>query len=198
VAAEAACADRVFLGTNDARLIALDLATGKPRAGFGSNGEITLPPDVPPLYRGELHIDSAPTLVNDVVVVGSAVDDMSRLERRAAPSSPSTPAPGRSAGASIRCRVGRTILPRLPGRTAAMSDRPAAVGAYVRRPGARSDLPGNRRPNCRLLRRRATTSSVVALRASTGQVVWHFQTTHHDVWDYNLIFNAGGCSALAG
>ena len=78
VAAEAACADRVFLGTNDARLIALDLATGKPCGGFGTNGEITLPPDVPPLYQGELHIDSAPTLVNDVVVVGSAVDDMSR------------------------------------------------------------------------------------------------------------------------
>jgi glucose dehydrogenase len=78
VAAEATCADRVFLGTNDARLIALDLATGKPCAGFGSNGEITLPPDVPPLYQGELHIESAPILVNDVVVVGSAVDDMSR------------------------------------------------------------------------------------------------------------------------
>ena len=61
-AEETACADRVFLGTNDARLIALDLASGKPCAGFGSNGEITLPPDV-----GELHIDSAPTLVNDVV-----------------------------------------------------------------------------------------------------------------------------------
>jgi quinoprotein glucose dehydrogenase len=77
-AAEAACADRVFLGTNDARLIALDLATGKPCADFGTNGEVMLPPDVPPLYQGELHIDSAPTLVNDVVVVGSAVDDMSR------------------------------------------------------------------------------------------------------------------------
>ena len=66
-AAETACADRVFLGTNDARLIALDLASGKPCAGFGSNGEIRLPPDVAPLYQGELHIDSAPTLVNDVV-----------------------------------------------------------------------------------------------------------------------------------
>jgi quinoprotein glucose dehydrogenase len=27
---------------------------------------------------------------------------------------------------------------------------------------------------------------VVALRASTGQVVWHLQTTHHDVWDYDV------------
>ena len=27
--------------------------------------------------------------------------------------------------------------------------------------------------------------SIVALRASTGEVVWHFQTVHHDVWDYD-------------
>jgi quinoprotein glucose dehydrogenase len=28
-------------------------------------------------------------------------------------------------------------------------------------------------------------NSIVALRASTGQVVWHFQTSHHDIWDYD-------------
>jgi quinoprotein glucose dehydrogenase len=27
--------------------------------------------------------------------------------------------------------------------------------------------------------------SIVALRASTGEYVWHFQTIHHDVWDYD-------------
>src|SRR4029077_17590194 len=26
---------------------------------------------------------------------------------------------------------------------------------------------------------------IVALRASTGRVVWHFQTVHHDLWDYD-------------
>jgi quinoprotein glucose dehydrogenase len=26
---------------------------------------------------------------------------------------------------------------------------------------------------------------VVALRASTGKLVWHFQTVHHDLWDYD-------------
>ncbi|MGH7560425.1 MAG: PQQ-binding-like beta-propeller repeat protein, partial [Gemmatimonadales bacterium] len=29
------------------------------------------------------------------------------------------------------------------------------------------------------------TNSVVALRASTGRIVWHFQTVHHDLWDYD-------------
>ena len=28
-------------------------------------------------------------------------------------------------------------------------------------------------------------NSVVALRASTGKLVWHFQTVHHDLWDYD-------------
>ena len=30
------------------------------------------------------------------------------------------------------------------------------------------------------------SSSVVALNASTGEVVWHFQTVHHDIWDYDV------------
>ena len=30
------------------------------------------------------------------------------------------------------------------------------------------------------------SDSVVALRGSTGEVVWHFQTVHHDIWDYDL------------
>jgi quinoprotein glucose dehydrogenase len=29
-------------------------------------------------------------------------------------------------------------------------------------------------------------NSVVALRADTGKLVWHFQTVHHDLWDYDV------------
>ena len=29
-------------------------------------------------------------------------------------------------------------------------------------------------------------NSVVALRAATGAVAWHFQTVHHDLWDYDV------------
>ena len=29
------------------------------------------------------------------------------------------------------------------------------------------------------------SSSIVALKASTGKVVWHFQHVHHDIWDYD-------------
>ena len=193
VAAEVACADRVFLGTNDARLIALDLATGKPCGGFGSNGEITLPPDVPPLYRGELHIDSAPTLVNDLVVVGSAVDDMSRARAPSGTVFAFDPRTGEK-------RWSFDPVPRRPDDPAAAS---WANGSYARSAGGSvwapmsADPPrdliflptasptaayyGGERPGDDIY-----TSSVVALRASTGQVVWEFQTTHHDVWDYDV------------
>jgi quinoprotein glucose dehydrogenase len=30
------------------------------------------------------------------------------------------------------------------------------------------------------------SSSVVALEAATGHVAWHFQTVHHDIWDYDV------------
>jgi quinoprotein glucose dehydrogenase len=43
-------------------------------------------------------------------------------------------------------------------------------------------------------------NSVVALRASTGDVVWPFQTAHHGLWDYDLAVqpNGGGPMVTAG
>ena len=32
----------------------------------------------------------------------------------------------------------------------------------------------------------AHANSVVAVKAATGEVAWAFQTTHHDVWDYDV------------
>ena len=29
------------------------------------------------------------------------------------------------------------------------------------------------------------SDSLVALRAKTGKIAWYFQTTHHDLWDYD-------------
>src|SRR5689334_23114516 len=43
-AENAACRARIFMGTNDARVIAFDARTGIPCAGFGNNGEVKLVP----------------------------------------------------------------------------------------------------------------------------------------------------------
>lgn len=188
--AGAPCAARIFLGTNDARLIALDLATGKSCSGFGQNGEIRLAPDVPPLYPGELQIDSAPVVVNGVVIVGSGIDDMTRE---------------RAPSGTVRAFDAVTGAPRwsfdpVPRR----ADDPAAASwdeasyawnagggawapisvdaardlVFLPTAGPTASFYGGGRKGDDLY-----TSSVVALRGATGAVVWHFQTTHHDLWD---------------
>ena len=65
------CRRRLFEATIDARLIALDAATGKACADFGKKGEVGLR-DVPGFHAGWYHMTSPPAVVDDVVVVGSA------------------------------------------------------------------------------------------------------------------------------
>ncbi|GGD65524.1 outer membrane protein assembly factor BamB family protein [Croceicoccus mobilis] len=44
-----------------------------------------------------------------------------------------------------------------------------------------SDYDGRARPGDNLY-----SDSLVALDAKTGEMVWHYQTVHHDLWDYDL------------
>jgi quinoprotein glucose dehydrogenase len=73
--ADERCRRRIFLATNDARLIALDGRTGTPCGGFGAGGQVDLSRDVGFAYLGEYHITSPPAVVGDLIVVGSAISD---------------------------------------------------------------------------------------------------------------------------
>ena len=81
------CRRRIYEATLDARLIALDAATGKPCADFGHDGQIQLR-DVPGYEtttvgehpQGWYHMTSAPTVIDGLVIVGSAIDDNNRVD----------------------------------------------------------------------------------------------------------------------
>jgi quinoprotein glucose dehydrogenase len=192
-AAGAPCAARVFLGTNDARLIALDLVTGKRCGDFGSGGEVALRPDIAPGYPGELQIDSAPAVVDDTLVIGSAVDDMSRARAPSGtvwgidalsgrrrwsfdpvPRGPEDPGASSWSHESYRAAAGGSVW-------GAISVDAARDLVFVPTASPTAAFYGGQRSGDNLY-----TSSVVALRGSTGAVVWHFQTTHHDIWDYDV------------
>ena len=72
---EARCGSRVFLGTLDARLIALDADTGTPCADFGDGGHVDLSEGIARYYKWDYSVTSPPTVVGDLVVVGAAVGD---------------------------------------------------------------------------------------------------------------------------
>jgi quinoprotein glucose dehydrogenase len=79
-ASEGACRSRIFMGTNDARVIALDARTGAPCGGFGREGEVKLDIGMPLEWPGELQITSAPVVLRGVVIVGSSIADNRRVE----------------------------------------------------------------------------------------------------------------------
>jgi quinoprotein glucose dehydrogenase len=176
----AACRTRIFMGTNDVRVIALDARTGIPCADFGNNGEVRPETGGPLEWPGEFQITSAPVVVSGVVIVGSAIADNRRVE---APLG------------TVRAFDARTGKLRW-GFDPLLHDGVVAGHANVWAPMSADEdrglvfLPtsspspdfwGGKRPG-----NNEHANSVVALRAETGQLVWSFQTVHHDVWDYDL------------
>ena len=176
----AACRARIFMGTNDARVIALDARSGIPCADFGANGEIRIEIGMPLEWPGEFQITSAPVIARDTVIVGSAIADNRRVE---AP-------PG-----TVRAFDARTGRPRwafdplvhdgvVAGHAnvwAPMSVDEERGLVFLPTSSPSPDFWGGKRPG-----NNDYANSVVALRAETGERVWSYQTVHHDVWDYDL------------
>lgn len=186
-----ACSKRVIAATNDARVIALDLDTGKPCDDFGTNGEVKIDPGMPLRWPGEFQITSAPLVVGDVIIVGSSIGDNARVAAphgtvRAfdvrtgqmkwtwdpVPRDPNDPA--RATWGDGWQAVGHTNV------WAPMSADPARGLIFLPTTSPSPDFFGGLRPG-----NDERANSVVALKAATGQLVWSFQIVHHDVWDYD-------------
>lgn len=192
--ADAACAHRLYVATSDKRLIAVDARDGKLCAGFGTGGTV----DVEPLLAATLPTDpeslrgaqlmSPPAVVSGIVAVSSTANKFKSTS---------------ALNGAIRGFDARTgelrwtfdTLVRDP--ATGLEPTPMAVG------GANTWVPmtvDNERdllfiptaspaPNYWGVHRPGDNryaNSVIAVRGSTGQVVWHFQTLHHDVWDRDV------------
>lgn len=177
--ANAACRARIFMGTNDVRLIALDARTGVPCEDFGTHGEVRL--SVPPLeWPGEFQITSAPVIIRGVVIVGSSIADNRRVEAPAGTVrafDARTGAPGWNFDPLVHDGVnaGHANV------WAPMSVDEDRGLVFLPTSSPSPDFWGGKRPG-----NNDHANSVVALRAETGELVWSFQTVHHDVWDYDL------------
>jgi quinoprotein glucose dehydrogenase len=188
---EETCSLTIFTATNDARLIALDGASGKPCPEFGRRGVVDLNSGAgPQKWQGEYQVTSPPAVGQEVVVVGSAIADNQRSD---APSGVVRAYDARTG----KLRWAWDLRPPDFEATAAnTSDAGYALGTpNVWAPMAvdlERDLlfvpTGNPSPD--YYRGDSNLdyygSSIVALRLSTGEVVWHFQTVHRDLWDFDV------------
>ncbi len=179
-AAAGACTSRIFLGTNDYRLIALDAQTGKPCENFGNRGTIAIETGGKPERVGQIGISSPPVVSHGVVVVGSSMDDNQRVHEL----------PG-----TVRAFDAVTGKPRwsfdpLGGATfkagAANVWAPMSIDeerglVFLPTSSPSPDFYGAMRNGDD-----HNAGAVVAVHIETGEVAWSFQTVHHNVWDYDL------------
>jgi len=188
---------RVIVITPAFFMVALDAETGLPVSEFGAGGVVDLreglsrPIDT---LRDPLGSSSPAVVVGDVLVVGSA------LPGGAAPAVTLMP-PGDVRG--YDARTGEKLwtfntIPRNrePGSETWADDSWKSNGnaavwttfsadlerglVYLPTEAATHDYYGGHRPGDNLF-----TQSLVCLDAQTGKLVWHFQTVHHGIWDYD-------------
>ena len=190
--ADAACATRLFLPLPDLRLLAIDARNGNKCSAFGEDGAVDVKPLIEAMEPAEgvigTQLLSTAVIVSGVVVVtttsnkfksASSVNGAIRgfdarngklrwtfdpLVRVAADGLEATPQTvgGGNVWSLMSIDSERDLL-FLP------TASPAPNFWGVHRPG------DNRYAN-----------SIVALRGSTGEVVWHFQVVHHDIWDRDM------------
>ena len=189
---------RIIYVTPGYRLLALDAKTGIPVPTFGQNGAVDLKRDDDQeldLDTGEIGLNATPLVVGDVVVVGAShrPGTAPRTMRNAR---------GFVRGYDVRTGKRLWIFHTIPkqgefgydtwlensaeyngntGAWAQMSADPELGLVYVPTEMPTGDYYGGHRPGNALF-----ADSIVALDVKTGVRKWHYQTTHHDVWDFDI------------
>jgi quinoprotein glucose dehydrogenase len=193
----AECQARIYAATLDARLLALDAATGKPCRDFGDQGVVDLLQgirfaDEPGSGWRDYLVTSPPAVLDDKIVLGSSIGDNRgvRLELGTV--------------RAFDARSGKLLwswdpIPRDPSDPlykewspqgakvtgaanawAPLSADPARHLVFVPTGSASPDFFGGERPGDD-----RWADSVVALDSNTGKLVWGRQLVHHDLWDYD-------------
>ncbi len=183
------CSQRIVLGTLDARLITLDANTGERCKSFGDNGEVSLLAGLSEHAPHEYSITSAPAIIGDLVVTGALVLDNQR------PDIPS------GVVRAYNIRSGEFVW----GWNPVHPDHPTHDddGLFVSgTPNVWATISVDKERNLVIVPTGNSSpdtyggdrdghhdyysSSVVALNAEDGSVAWHYQTVHHDIWDFDV------------
>jgi quinoprotein glucose dehydrogenase len=192
--------ERIYWGTGDGFLIAVDAKTGRPIPGFGKNGKVDLMEGLPRAKRGTrdflnaltYSVQSPPIVVGDLVISPAAISSLIKTKEQI---------PGWIRAFDARTGEVRWTFQTVPSKGEFGSDTwgdgsndyagkvtvwtmmsaDEALGlVYLPTNTTAPDFYGAHRPGNNLF-----AESVVALDIKTGRRVWHFQTVHHGLWDYD-------------
>lgn len=186
------CNKRIIYGTRDAQLIALDADSGQPCADFGAQGRVALRDQVGEHVSWEYYPTSPPAIIGELAVMGAMVVDNLREDAPSGvvrafnvktgalawawdPVSEDYKTRHRDGDGRVRYHQGS------PNVWAPMSVDHERSLVLVPTGNPAPDLYGGERDGID-----DYGSSIVALDANSGEYRWHFQTVHHDVWDFDV------------
>ena len=194
-APDAACRRRIFVATPESQLYAIDARDGRACPGFGRQGMVDLKSGlrIAPFEPAAYSVTSPPLVINGLVITGSSVADNTRPdlpsgEVRAydartgalkwswdpVPQSRTDPAYEDWRGPDVHAKTGAANA------WSVLAGDPERDLVFIPTGSAAPDYYGGLR-----LGHNRYANSLVALKASTGALVWAFQTVHHDLWDYD-------------
>ena len=187
------CRRRVFTGTLDARLLALDADSGRLCANFGAAGQVDLTDGVRIRDVGAYLVTSPPAIYGNIVIIGSAIGDNRAVDAERGviraydavsgaqlwsfdplPDSPAHPA-------AAEWDVAQAAVTGAGNAWGVMSVDEEHGLVLVPTGSASPDHYGGRR-----LGSNRYANSLLALDARSGRLVWQQQLVHHDLWDYDL------------
>lgn len=185
-----ACAQRVYLPTSDARLIALDATNGQVCTSFAENGVLRLEQGMPYNPAGYYYSTSPPVIAAGKIIIGGAVNDNYSTQ---------------SQSGVIRAfdvNSGQLIWNWDSGNPTQTAPLPAGQTYTANSPNSWSVFSadeelglvyiplGNQVPDQLGMNRSESvekySSSIVALDINTGADRWVRQTVHHDLWDMDV------------
>ena len=192
---------RILMGTNNAYLWSLDADTGVPDPHFGQAGRVDLTKGLgQEVDRAKYSNTVAVMIIDNTVVMGAVISDMPLVGWH--PKKQSEMPPGHIRGFDVHTGKQKWIFHSIPkpGETGhdsweneswevtgstnvwtLMAGDPELGYVYLPFGAPSNDWYGGQRLGDNLF-----GNSIVCLKASTGELVWHFQTVHHDLWDYDL------------
>ncbi len=192
--------ERIYWGTGDGYLVCVDAKTGKPVAGFGQNGKVDLMEGLPRAKRGSrdylnaltFSVQSPPIVVKDLVITPATISSLVKDKEQI---------PGWIRAFDARTGQVRWTFQTVPSKGefgsetwadgsneyagkvtvwTMMSADEELGHVYLPTNTTAPDFYGAHRLGDNLF-----AESVVALDIATGKRVWHFQTVHHGLWDYD-------------
>jgi quinoprotein glucose dehydrogenase len=197
-AAGAFCKYRIFQVTGERRMFAIDAPTGKLCPDFGKGGTVVMDEAIGSIPHAHdvnaIRTYFPPAIVSDTVISGSVVG--TKFQDAHAPSGAVYAFDARTGG----LKWAWDPIPRNPGDPEAANWEPESlattgggnVWTYMTTDPERDlvFLPtSSASPNYYGINRPGDNryaNSTVALKGSTGELVWHFQAVHHDVWDWDV------------